>query len=243
MIEINLVPDVKQELIRAERVRSVVISMTILVGIIAVGLVVLIGIWVFGVQTARGAITDNTIKTESTKLSSVEDLESSLTIQNQLSALPSLHESKHVDSRIFDILNTISPAAPNEIAVSKLVINADDSTITVEAQATGGYSALEVFKKTIAATELQFTKDETKETRALAVSMSDGERSYGEDAEGKRVLRFSLTFEYPEELFMPYLQNAVIVGPSIRTDVTDSHLGIPKSLFSSKANDSQGGDS
>lgn len=242
MIEINLVPDVKQELIRAERIRSVVISMTILVGIVAVGVVALLSVWVFGVQTARGAFTDNTIKTESAKLSAVEDLESSLTIQNQLSILPSLHENKQVDSRIFDILNTISPVAPHEISVSKLMIDAEEKTITIEAQAAGGYSALEVFKKTIAATELQFMDDGKQETRILAVSTSDGDRSYGEDAAGKRVLRFSLTFEYPEELFMPYLQDAKIVGPNKKTDVTDSHLGIPKSLFSSKASDSEEGD-
>ena len=239
MIEVNLVPDVKQELIHAERVRSVVISMTILVGLVAVGLVVLLGLWVFGVQTARGAITDNTIKNENTKLASVEDLESSLTIQNQLSLLPTLHEDKQVDSRIFDVLATISPPAPNNISISKLTIDAEEKTIAIEAQAIGGYPALEVFKKTITATEFRFTSaDNTEESRLLANSISDGDRSYGENANGQRVLRFGLIFEYPEELFTPYLSNATIAGPD-KTNVTDSFLDIPKSLFSPQANDSE----
>jgi len=241
MIEVNLVPDVKQELIRAERVRSIVISMTILVGIVAVGLVVLLGLWVLGVQTARGVIIDNTIKKEDAKLSAVEDLESSLTIQNQLKLLPSLHEGKQVDSRIFDVLATINPPAPNDISISKLNIDSKEETIEIEAQATGGYSALEVFKKTIAATEFRYLNaDGETETQLLASTMSDGERSYGENADGKRVLRFSLTFEYPKELFTPYLKDAKIAGPGT-TNVTDSFLGIPKSLFSPKANDSEGG--
>lgn len=240
MIEINLVPDVKQELIRAERVRSVVISMTILVGVVAVGLVLLLSLWVFGVQIARGAITDGTIESESTKLSSVEDLDSSLTIQNQLSLLPSLHENKQVSSRIFDVLTTINPAAPNDISISKLTINEMDTTITIEAQAVGGYPALEVFKKTIAATELRYVgEDDGQETRLLANSMSDGERSYGEDADGRKVLRFTLVFEYMDQLFAPYLKDAKIVGPG-NTNVTDSFLGIPKSLFLPKASDSEG---
>lgn len=241
MIEINLVPDVKQELIRAERVRSVVISLTILVGVVAIGIVVLLGLWVFIVQGARGAISDNTIKTESAKLSSVEDLESSLTIQKQLSLLSSLHEGKYTDSRVFDVLAAINPAAPNNISISKLTINSADKTITIEAQAVGGYPALEVFKKTIAATEFRFNDADNKEqTRLMATSISDGDRSYGENADGQRVLRFSLSFEYPEELFAPYLVNAQIVGPG-RTNVTDSNLGVPKSLFSPKANDSERG--
>lgn len=239
MIEINLVPDVKQELIRAERVRSIVISMTILVGVATVGIVVLLGLWVFGVQTARGALSDNTIKRESTKLSSVEDLESSLTIQNQLSLLPDLHENKQVDSRVFDIITVINPPAPNDISISKLTIDSEETTITLEAQAVGGYPALEVFKKTIAATELRYkTDDDSEEKRLLASSISDGERSYGEDASGRKVLRFTLTLEYPKELFMPYLKDAKIVGPG-NTNVTDSFLGIPKSLFSPKANDTE----
>lgn len=239
MIEVNLVPDVKQELINAERIRSLVISITILVGMVAVGLVVLLGLWVFGVQTARSAITDNTIKNENAKLIAVEDLESSLTIQNQLSLLPSLHESKKVDSRIFDVLATINPPAPNNITISKLTINAADKTIMIEAQAIGGYPALEVFKKTIAATEFRFSTTEgTEEARSLATSISDADRSYGENANGQRELRFGLVFEYPDELFAPYLSNASVVGPD-KTNVTDSFLDIPKSLFSPKANDTE----
>ena len=242
MIEINLVPDVKQELINAERVRSVVIFGAIAVGIVSIIIVALLGSWVIG-QNIRSGLHDKTIEKESAKLSAVEDLESSLTIQNQLSILPALHESKQVGSRIFDVLTAISPAAPNDISISKLTISSETKTILIEAQAAGGYSALETFKKTIAATELHFTdEDDNKEVRRLAVSISDGERSYGEDSDGTKVLRFELTFEYPEELFMPYLKNAELVGLDKKTDVTDSSLGIPKSLFSPKANDSEEGD-
>lgn len=239
MIEINLVPDVKQELISAERVRAVVISVTMIVGLAAVGLVVILGLWVFGVQAARGALIDNTVKNESAKLLAVEDLENSLTIQNQLEALPQLHGDKYVDSRIFDALTTIIPASPSGVTISKLTINSIEKTISIEAQATAGYHALEVFKKTIAATEFRFTTDEGEQRRLLARGIGDGDRSYGEDAEGQKVLRFSLVFEYPEELFASYLQDARIVGPDT-ANVTDSFLGIPKSLFSPKADDAEG---
>lgn len=240
MIEINLVPDVKQELIHAERVRSIVISLTILVGLLAIGIVVLLGLWVFGVQTARGVLTDTKIKTESTKLSSVKDLASTLTIQSQLNALPTLHKGKHIDSRIFDVLATINPPQPNTVTISKLAIDSTEKTISIEAQAAGGYSALEVFKKTIAATKFQYTVDGKEQTVALTDSISDGDRSYGEDADGKKVLRFALIFTYPDELFTPYLENARVVGPN-STNVTDSYLGLPKSLFSPKASDPEEG--
>src|SRR5690349_17088201 len=104
MIEINLVPDVKQELLKAQRVRASVISVAILVGIVAVGIVVALAMWVFAVQAARDVVADNTIKKQSQDLSKVEDVSNTLTIQNQLSKLSAMHDDKHIDSRIFDVL-------------------------------------------------------------------------------------------------------------------------------------------
>lgn len=238
MIEINLVPDVKQELIKAQRVRAGVISIAILTGIIAVGVVVVLLLWVFGVQAARGAITDNTIKTESAKLSAVEDISNTLTIQNQLSKLAKMHDSKSIDSRIFDILSTINPPEPNNISITNLSLDSGEKTIRIEGQAQNGYPALEVFKKTIDATRFEFTKDGEKQSVALASEMSDSDRSYGEDASGAKVLRFALTFTYPEDLFLRTAENAVVVAPS-KTNVTDSFLGVPQSLFTQPARDTE----
>lgn len=234
MIEINLVPDVKQELIKAQRVRASVISMAILVGIIAVGVVVVLAIWVFAVQTARDIISDNIIKEQSQKLSSVEDISDTLTIQNQLTKLPEMHNEKHINSRLFDILTTINPPAPNNVAITKLTLNSEDSTITIEAQAVNGYPALEVFKKTISATKLQYTDNGAQQSAQLATGISDSERSYGENASGAKVLRFTLVFTYPEALFARTSQNAFVVAPD-KTNVTDSFLGVPQSLFTQRA--------
>jgi hypothetical protein len=236
MIEINLVPDVKQELIQAQRVRASVISIAILVGIVATGVVVLLAFWVFAVQTARGALSDNTIKTESQKLAGVEDISNTLTIQNQLSKLAQMHDDKSIDSRVFDVLTTINPPAPNDIAITNLALDAGTKTIKIEGQAKGGYNALDVFKKTIVATNFNFTQNGDKQSVPLASNMSDSDRSYGEDASGARVLRFTLTFTYPDELFTRTAQNATIVAPT-RANATDSFLGVPQSLFTQKAAD------
>ncbi len=234
MIEINLVPDVKQELIRAQRVRTGVISMSILVGLAALGIVALLLIWVFAIQAARGLISDNTIKEESAKLSSVEDISNTLTIQNQLSKITAQHDAKSIDSRIFDILTTINPPEPNSVAITTLALDATAKTIKIEAQAKNGYPALEVFRKTIDATKFEYTSGGEKKSEKLASAISDSDRSYGEDASGARVLRFALTFTYPDLLFSRTAENAVIVAPS-KSNVTDSFLGVPQSLFTQPA--------
>jgi hypothetical protein len=240
MIEINLVPDVKQELINAQRVRTSVISLSILVGMAAIAVVIVLAVWVFGIQAARGALSDDTIKKESQKLSQVADISNMLTIQNQLNKLPEMHDSKSIDSRIFDVLATINPPAPNNVMINNLSLDSSSKTIKIEAHATNRYNALEVFKKTINATTFEYVKDGKKQSVPLASQMSHSDVSYGDDASGGVVLRFAISFVYPDELFARTAENATIVAPT-RTNVTDSFLGVPNSLFTPKANDAQEG--
>ena len=73
MIEINLIPDVKRELLRAQRARSIVISGAILTSIVAAAVVVVMLVYIYGVQSLRHYTLDQDIKSQSSELSKVED--------------------------------------------------------------------------------------------------------------------------------------------------------------------------
>lgn len=235
MIEINLIPDVKQELLKAQRTRATVISSAILASIIAGGVVVALILYVFGVQTVRSSFLDGQIQEGNAKLSKVEDLSKILTIQNQLTKISELNNAKHIDSRVFDMLSAITPSGENSVQFSQITIDAETSTIRLEGQTTN-YASMEVFKKTLANAIIEHTADGETQTVVLASDISTGDVSFGEDASGAKVLRFELTFIYPPELFSP-----ATVAPtfklSINGNVTDSYLGIPKSLFAERAKD------
>lgn len=239
MIEINLVPDVKQELIKAERVRSVVISTSILAGIIALGIVGVLAAYVFGVQSVRSALDDDAIKKGGAQLASVEDLSKVLTIQNQLSKISELNSQKKIDSRIFEVLLAVIPPAPNDIQVSSLLIDAANSRISLEGQ-TPTYDTLEVFKKTIDGAVITYKLDGEDQQTKLASEISTTDVSFGEDSTGAKVLRFTLSFVYPEELFSPKVP-AVVVKLTNQGNVTDSYLGLPKSIFVQRATDLEEG--
>jgi Tfp pilus assembly protein PilN len=240
MIEINLVPDVKQELIKAQRVRSTVISFSILIGFVSAGIVTLLAVYVFGFQTIRSGLADTAIDDGYKKLSSIEDLSKTLTLQNQLTKISTLHADKKIDSRIFNVLAAIIPPTPNDIKVSTLAIDATAGTIVIEGQAANSYAAVEVFKKTIEVAKVKFTEDgETKEV-PLASNVSTGETSYGEDSTGSKVLRFSMTFTYAPELFSPASTNLSVLI-STNGNATDSYLGVPKSIFVDRAKDLETG--
>jgi hypothetical protein len=238
MIEINLIPDVKQELIRAERVRSVVITSSILISIASVGIVALLAGYVFGVQTVRGAIDDDAIKKGAAELASVEDLSKILTIQNQLDKIGEIDDQKKIDSRVFEMLLAIIPPAPNNVQVSNLLIEADDSSLTIEGF-TPTYDSLEVFRKTIDGAVVRYIVDGQETDVKLATDISTSDVSFGEDATGNKVLRFTLSFTYPEELFSPTVPG-IVIKLTNQGNVTDSYLGIPKSIFAEEPTTGEG---
>jgi len=237
MIEINLVPDIKQELIRARMVRSAVVSGAIVTTIIAGIVVAVLAVYVFGVQTVRNVVADDAIKNGAAELADVEDLSKILTIQNQLTKMSALNDEKMMDSRAFDLLQAIIPPAPNSVKISSFTIDAELGSITFEG-ITPTYPSLEAFKKTIGAANVRYKDGEEQIDTVLASDLSISNVSYGEDATGAKVLRFSVSFTYAPEFFSPKIKNPTIVLIN-GGNVTDSYLGIPKSIFTKPATDTE----
>ena len=247
MIEINLIPDVKRELLKAQRTRGVVISASIFISIVAVAVLVLLLVYVYGVQWARSAYLDGQITEKGKQLSQVEDLSQILTIQKQLSSISSLNDSKNMTSRVFDIVSAVTPPEPNGVSFSQITVSpsgsvgADDSdesatgagTLYLEGQ-TSGYTSMEIFKKTVSNTIIHLVKDGETVEVPLASNISTGDISYGEDSGGAKVLRFSISFEYPQELLSPS-STGISFKLKQNGNVTDSYLGIPR--FTTRATD------
>lgn len=241
MIQINLIPDVKRELIHAQHMRYTAITISILTAAAAVGIVVLLGIGL-GAQKLHESYARSQITSKLKKLQAVENIEYALTIQNQLSKLGEVHTNKSMNSRLFDLMRVVNPADPNSVKISTLTLDPSAKTIRIEGSAANGYPAVETFRKTILNTSIEQTlaDDKGKTTTTTVPLTSDvqlGETSYGEAADGSRVLRYVLSFKYPEELFTNKAKSLQIKTQTGKVDVTDSKLGVPESLFSQKATD------
>ena len=234
MIELNLVPDVKQEFIKAQRVRNMVTAGSVLAMLISGGVVVALLMYTFGAQTLMRTLADNGIKSEFGKLSSHEDLGKSLTIQNQLTQIDMISSNRGVNSRIFDILSAVNPQAPNNVTMSTVRYNASEKTITIEGSTAGGFNAVDALKKTILNTKLKYTKDSESAETPLSSSVRITNTAYAEDSGGEKKLTFTLTFSYPEELLSNSVKSLVIVSPTGSVDVTDSKKHVPDSLFEAK---------
>lgn len=233
MIEINLIPDVKKELLRTRSMRNFIISVSLLVGSVSIVAMVVLGV-ILGGQFGAEALQEATIRDKSRQLSQVADLNKVVTIQNQLGKISEQHSNKRMTSRVFDTVSAVSPAAPNDVKFSAIKLNPQTKTITLEGTAVNGYSALETLKKTILNTKIRVTGENHSEEK-LTEGIKDGDTSFGESTDGRKVLQFSFSFEYPDQLLaVAKSGNVVIVTPTSKTDVTDSRLSVPESLFGGK---------
>lgn len=179
MIEINLIPDVKQELVRAQIQRNVIISVSMLISIVAVSLVLLVASYVYVGQALAIRSSNDTIDKEFAQLSAVEDIDKMITIKNQLSAVSALDQDKHVTSRLYDMLNVVVPKSPNKVTIASIAVEPPDSLqedqpiadeaegelatasstaarITIEGQTPGGFSSLEAFEKMLASAVIEY---------------------------------------------------------------------------------------
>ncbi len=235
MIEINLIPDVKQEFIRAKRTRTLVISGAVLVGVGSVAFVVLLAVYLFGVQTVRSGLISNDITAKSNQLKGIDDIDNTLTVQHQLTRLDELHNQKNLVSRLFNLLIAINPAPPDEVIFSKTTVDAETGTVTLEGQTSGRYNTADVLKKTILGTKISYTdSDDETQTESLTDDVLTSNLSFGEDSSGKKVLSFAMTFEYNPEFFARGSKNAIVIKPN-RQNVTDSYVRLPDSLFGTRS--------
>lgn len=117
IIQLNLLPDIKLDYIKARRTKRIVTLIASAVAGISLSLLVLLFVVVNVLQKQHiNNLTDD-IKADSAKLQNTPDLNKVLTIQNQLNALPALHNAKPETSRLFPYLKQL---VPNDVTISQL---------------------------------------------------------------------------------------------------------------------------
>lgn len=154
--EINLVPDIKNEMIKAIKFRNLVFFVCIVVVITCVVIVAIFGSIAGGQQLAVEN-KKKTIDALTSKLNSYTDLSDYLTIRDQLGNLATIDANKKVLSRTFNILSALLPAGADTIQISEMTVNLSGSnpTFSFDAQANAGrepyidYNVLDSFKKSM----------------------------------------------------------------------------------------------
>ena len=154
--EINLVPDIKNEMIKTIKLRNRIFFICTLVISFSIGIIIILSLVVSGQQMALES-KKTTLENLSSKINSYSDFNDFLTIKNQLDNISTLTDNKKVLSRTFNILSALLPNNSDTITISELNINLSEEnpTFSFDAQANSGtepfidYNVLDSFKKSM----------------------------------------------------------------------------------------------
>ncbi len=199
MISLNLLPDVKKDLLRVRRERNLVVSISVVVVGASIGVLLLLS-GTLGVLVATKALMENGIKNDEQTIKQAQkkkQLDKYITIQNQLKQIGKLKSDQQVYSRLMDYLTQLNPAAPNNVQISSAKIeapagsssgtsssssssaSADGITMTIEGKTTN-FSALDVYKNTLSKAQLSYEVEE-EDTSSDSESSANSDGTYSKE--------------------------------------------------------------
>lgn len=199
MISLNLLPDVKKDLLRVRRERNLVVSISVVVVGASIGVLLLLS-GTLGVLVAGKALMENGIKNDEQTIKQAQkkkQLDKYITIQNQLKQIGKLKSDQQVYSRLMDYLTQLNPAAPNNVQISSAKIeapagssgdtsssssssaSADGITMTIEGKTTN-FSALDVYKNTLSKAQLSYEVEE-EDTSSDSESSANSDGTYSKE--------------------------------------------------------------
>lgn len=128
MIQFNLLPDVKQEYIRAERMKHLMVSVSLVASAGALVLLVVAFSSVYIAQKKIISDLNDSITSSSRKLKDEPNISDILTVQSQLGSLDTLNNQKPVASRMFGYLSQVTPT---QTTISDIRTDFTQSTMNI----------------------------------------------------------------------------------------------------------------
>ena len=123
-VQFNLLPPSKMQSLKERTSQDVLTKQALKIAVVCLALFVLSAVYSYGLQAAQISSAKSNIKSKTKQLQQVANLNTILTVQNQLKTASSLHGQQHNSSRIFDYLAKLTPlrASVNSVALD-LVTN------------------------------------------------------------------------------------------------------------------------
>lgn len=244
MIQINLIPDVKLKLIKAQRQRNLVIAICIMALLISIGIVVLTTLYVFLGQPVRERVAKNEFEKQYKTLREIKDLDKAVTLQNQMSSITKTHSEKMLTSRLLSLLSAISAKnTKNSISIVTFSFNKSDETVSLVANTDGNdFAAADIFKKNLESLMVAYKpydangevpqSDESTERVKFASDVVLSNLSLGATGkdDGNKSVSFGLSFKFNPVVFSMENHIVGITGLGIG-NVTDSYIRLPSDMF------------
>lgn len=132
MIQFNLLPDIKLEYIRAQKMKRSIILIALISTGISIAVVSMLAINVYGLQREHIRNLSSDIAEGEETIQSIDQFDRILTVQNQLLSLPDLHSQKPEASRLYEYIETV---VPSDVRINRVELDFEAATLRFTGQA------------------------------------------------------------------------------------------------------------
>lgn len=222
-VQFNLLPDIKIQYLKAKRQKHLVVLASVAATVVGISVFVLLLSIVYGLQKKNLSDLNKDIKVASDELKDTRDLTKILTVQNQLQALPALHDKKVVSSRLYEYLSQITPA---QASIEKLNVDFALNTLTVSGAVDDPAIPNKLTIVNTYTDTLKFTTFSTKENKTKRNAFSNVVlSSFSRDNAGAR---YTIDLKFDPTIF-DGKQEVALTVPNIIS--TRSEVAKPEALF------------
>ncbi|HSX47435.1 MAG TPA: PilN domain-containing protein [Patescibacteria group bacterium] len=195
MIQLNLLPAVKIQYIKAERSRRIALSLAVLISIAAITiLILLLGYDGYQIKTLGDLKKD--ISDDTKTLQDKPNINKILTVQNQLTELTSLHSGKPAADRLFNYLNQITPTQVN---INSLTCDFVQKTLNITGT-TNALSSVNQYVDVLKNTSFTIGTDKSKQPAFSSIVLS----SFGVNSGSKtpdQAINYTIGMSFDKAIF------------------------------------------
>lgn len=217
MIQFNLLPDVKVASIKANRLKRIMMIVSVLVIIFSIAIVILSYSFV-AVQKRHVGNLDKDITRLIAEIESIPELENILTVQNQLRSLPQLYAGRPAVNRLPQYLDQTTPT---KVSLSRLSVDFSTSSFNIVGRA-DSLETVNLYVDTLKQTFFKVGKDGTPAQAFTGVVLS----SFGRDDKGAG---FTIAFTFDPLIFDNSQDISLVIGSAAQT--RDQAEGADSDLF------------
>ncbi len=191
MIQVNLLPDIKAEFLKAQRTKRLVTVFAFIVSVVFLAILIMMFLFVNVAQKKHGNDLTNDISALEKDYSGIQDLDKIITVQKQLSSLSNLHLQKPLISRVITYLGVITP---EKVGFSSFNVDFETSVIIVSG-VTDSVPGVNKFVDTVKNAFYIVEGDDRNNIPAFSNVILDSINSNTDNT------HFDLSFEFDSEIF------------------------------------------
>lgn len=220
MIQVNLLPDVKQEYLKAQQTKHTVLVGAVLVSIVVSAFTVLFFAYVQIVQPQYQKRVQGDIDSGIQEIKKKPNAQRIVTVQGVLEQIPALKDKQVATSRIFDYLTQFTPRV---VTYNKVTLNLETNNLTISGS-TVSYEKANELANNLKSAQFSYTKADVEQKTQPFTGVVFNSLGKSESATDGRPVSFEITFTFDPVMFDPSITNN-----SIKVNASSEELLLPDS--------------